>query len=446
MHRRRFIRNTVFAASASLLSACARAFRLPLTLMATPESGVGAERDPNGVWVEGAAYARWTPSPHNIQPWLLRIVSATECELLVDPARLLPVTDPTSAFTTMGMAMFVENLAVAVQPRGFAVRAAYVDAPLDYRATRPTLFATLRLLPSASPSAIDRQVILERKTSRLTYDGHPVADSALEALASLSTTHGHTLRWSSDDAMVSWIIDLNRFTLFSDLDDAPTRTELRRWIRPTDDEAAAKQDGLWAHCLRFPGWLLKAFFDDHKKWGHGWRASICGKMLVRGMHGTRTVAWWSAFTVSCLAGSSRYQRYQIAAAPTPSIPKTGNIQRHPNRSINHAATGGVRAPPHRPPLRNAPKTVERSVTGTQREKAAAVAGDRAASSPPNMNRIASSDVRFQAAPVRAVKADHARIARLINPREPKRSATAPHGACPNAYARLKMLRIRPICC
>ena len=293
MQRRRFLRNTVFALSATLLSACARTFRLPLALMATPESGAGSERDPNGAWVEGAAYARWTPSPHNIQPWLLRIVSPTECDLLVDPSRLLPVTDPTSAFTTMGMAMFVENLAVAVQPRGLAVQAVYVNAPLDYNATRPTLFATLHLVPSASPSAFDRQVILERKTSRLTYDGHPVADSALEPLASLSTTHGHTLRWSSDDAMVSWIIDLNRFTLFSDLNDAPTRTELRRWIRPADSEAAAKKDGLWAHCLRFPGWLLKAFFDDHEKWGKGWRASICGKMLIRGMHGTRTVAWWS---------------------------------------------------------------------------------------------------------------------------------------------------------
>ena len=39
--------------------------------------------------------------------------------------------------------------------------------------------------------------------------------------------------------------------------------------------------------------MLKEFFDHHEKWGHGWRKQACGEMLVKGMEGTRTVAWWS---------------------------------------------------------------------------------------------------------------------------------------------------------
>jgi hypothetical protein len=92
---------------------------------------------------------------------------------------------------------------------------------------------------------------------------------------------------------VSWILDLNRATLFGDLDDPDARGELRKWIRCSDEEAAEHKDGLWSHCLRFPGWMLRDFFDDHESWGKGWRAALLGRLLVNGMRGTRTVAWWS---------------------------------------------------------------------------------------------------------------------------------------------------------
>lgn len=293
MERRLFLRGMGLAGIAPVLSACARSFRISPDVMAKPEGGPHDGRDPEGVWQEGAAYARWAPSPHNIQPWLLRVVSPTHCELLYNPARLLPKTDPTSAFTIMGLTMFAEYLSVAVAPRGYAVRAEYVARPLAYAVTRPALFANLELVPRGAAPVIDRSVILMRQTSRLPYDGHRVDDGALNAIAALTAEEGHSFQWSSDDAQVEWMIDLNRFTLFDDLDRAPERTEIRRWIRTSDEEAAQKKDGLWSECLRFPGWLLKAFFDEHEKWGRGWRAALCGKMLVAGMHGTRTVAWWS---------------------------------------------------------------------------------------------------------------------------------------------------------
>lgn len=275
-----------------MLNACARMFQLPVAGMATPESGPGTDRDPSGIWREGAAYARWTPSPHNIQPWRLRVISSTECELLIDPARTLPQTDPTSAFTILGLAMFVEYLSVAVRPRGVEVHAAYVGTAIDYTATTPTLFARLTLAPARGDARWNRALLLTRKTSRLPYDGTIVDDRDLETVAQISRELGHTMTSSSDHEMVEWTKDLNRFTLFRDLDDDAGRTELRKWIRTTDDEAASKKDGLWSHCLRFPGWLLKAFFDEHTEWGRGWRAKVCGEMLVQGMRGTRTVAWW----------------------------------------------------------------------------------------------------------------------------------------------------------
>lgn len=292
MQRRRFLTHAAVASTLPALAACAQAFRIPLDDMTRPADGPGARLDSEGLWREGAAYARWTPSPHNTQPWRLCVRSARSAEVFYDPRRLLPTTDPTGAFTTMGLTMFVDYLALALRPRGFGANVTISERPIDYHASRPVSFATIDLVEATEAPLFDRQLILERKTSRLPYDGATVETEALEALGSISRAYGHAFDWSGDDDFVRWAIDLNRYTLFSDLDDAPTRTELRKWIRPTNEEAADTRDGLWAHCLRFPGWLLQAFFDQHEKWGRGWRARMCGQMLVNGMRGTRTVAWW----------------------------------------------------------------------------------------------------------------------------------------------------------
>jgi nitroreductase len=293
MHRRLFLSRLGVAGAASVLAGCARTFGIPIDVMARAEPGAGDARDPAGLWREGAAYARWAPSPHNVQPWRLRIISDTRSELYCDPSRLLRKTDPTSAFTTMGMAMFVEYLSVALHSRGYTVHAEYAGNPIDYRAARPVLFAALELRPADGDAAVDRELILARKTSRLSYDGNPVEDSVLERLVTFAGQGGHRFQSSSDPGLVAWTLELNRFTLFSDLDDADARGELRQWIRCTDPEAQEHKDGLWAHCLRFPGWLLRAFFDEHEKWARGWRADLCGRLLLRGMRGTRTVGWWS---------------------------------------------------------------------------------------------------------------------------------------------------------
>lgn len=289
MKRREFLRGAGLAGMAPILAACTRS----LSSLVASQGLAPGTRDPEGVWREGAAYARWTPSPHNIQPWLLRVVSPTHAELLYDPSRLIPKLDPTSAFTIIGLTMFADYMSASVAPLGYAVRAEYVNRRLDYSATEPALFANLELVSSPAGPALDRNVILKRQTSRLPYDGFKVDESVLKRVGTIVSSFENSFEWSSDDELVKWIIDLNRFTLFDDLDRDEERNELRRWIRTSAHEASTKKDGLWSECLRFPGWLLKAFFDDHKKWGKGWRAEACGKMLVEGMHGSRTVGWWS---------------------------------------------------------------------------------------------------------------------------------------------------------
>ena len=295
MERRDFLRGLGSAGAAAALTACARPFQLSRSGMLGTASTPVADRDPDGLWAEAAAYARWTPSPHNIQPWRLRIVAPDSAELYADLTRRLPNTDPRSAFTSMSLAMFVENLSIALAPRGFAIRAEYVGRPLDYSATKPELFATLTMerMPVSLDAVASRELLLQRQTSRLPYDGTRVDELALVELSRRASRAGLQFDWTHDPDTVNGVIALNRVALFTDLDDNAQRTELRQWIRTSDAEAARSKDGLWSHCLRFPGWLLKDFFDKHEQWGRGRRADVCGRLLLRGMRGTRTVAWWS---------------------------------------------------------------------------------------------------------------------------------------------------------
>src|SRR5215212_11891452 len=51
------------------------------------------------IWADLVEYARWCPSPHNVQPWKIKVISASEAHLYYDPARIPIVVDGTSAFT-----------------------------------------------------------------------------------------------------------------------------------------------------------------------------------------------------------------------------------------------------------------------------------------------------------------------------------------------------------
>src|SRR3989442_2670259 len=50
------------------------------------------------------------PSPHNVQPWRVKIANDSEAELLIDVARTLPKEDVTASFIILTMGMFIEAL------------------------------------------------------------------------------------------------------------------------------------------------------------------------------------------------------------------------------------------------------------------------------------------------------------------------------------------------
>jgi hypothetical protein len=243
------------------------------------------------VWTRLLEQARWAPSPHNIQPWRVRPRSATAADLLYDPARLLPDTDPTGFFTQVGFGIFLEALDVAAAAHGLEVEVAPVAWRLDATAAGLPLLARLRLAPRTRPEPLDASLLERRRTSRLRYDGEPVDAATLEACRAIAAAAGQSWTATSDPEAVAWTLRLNRDTLFYDMADAAARGEVGRWIRTTPAEERRHRDGLSARCLGFPGWLLRLFFRHHRlmEWP-GLRQAIRMR-YDRSMRGTRTVAW-----------------------------------------------------------------------------------------------------------------------------------------------------------
>ena len=175
----------------------------------------------DALWQTLLETAILAPSPHNIQPWRLRLISDRVAELYVDPRRRLPTTDPTSAFTIMSLVMFVEALSLAVAPRGLQLHAQYDARALDYASNRPQLFATLQLSGLTDilrgDAARTRERLLDRQTSRLPYDGTPAPTESMTALAALAEQSEHRLQWSSDETFVQDCLRLNKRALFDDL-------------------------------------------------------------------------------------------------------------------------------------------------------------------------------------------------------------------------------------
>lgn len=246
------------------------------------------------IWQELLECARWSPSPHNIQPWRLRVESSSQATLCYDPQRLIPDTDPTGAFTTIGFGIFLEYMRIVASHKGLTLAWQSIRTHIDRSSPNPEPFFTLTLTEGAQPDRFTPETILARRTSRLPYKGEvPVETELLSDLEKISSTSNATFNWSQDPEMVKWLLMLNRDTLFYDMDDTVSRTEVGHWIRFSEKQAAAKGDGLAARCMRMPGWLMRAFFKNHHIMNVPGIKQMVQWYYLRSMRGTSTIAWIS---------------------------------------------------------------------------------------------------------------------------------------------------------
>lgn len=246
------------------------------------------------VWEEIVDYARWSPSPHNVQPWKIKVLSETQAEIYYDPKRLLPVEDIPGRFITVGFGIFIEIMSVAAAPYGLQVKEECKNIPLNAAKDELQLFAKLSLVKRTDKEVLDRELIKSRRTSRLHYDGRKVPEEVLSELKKIAFEYDEEFTFSTDPKMIEWVLDLNRDTIFYDLEEKATRDEIGSWVRYSKKEAIQKKDGLWSYCMIVPGSLMYLFFKKRWIFELPLIKQFSRKFYLDSTSGTATIGWLKA--------------------------------------------------------------------------------------------------------------------------------------------------------
>ncbi len=243
------------------------------------------------VWTQLVEDARFAPSPHNTQPWRVRPRSEHEADLEVPVERLLPVEDPEGRFLTAGVGIFLEALDVAAAARGLALRYEPLYPQLGVHAAEPCLAARMRLEPRGDEQAPSIELLHLRRTARGRYDGRAAPEEVLDELAAIAREFGHEARFTSDPALVDWIVTLNADTLFEDLREDDRRAEIAAWTHFSDRRADRAGDGFSPTCLGFAGPLVRLLFRYHRLCEPAPIRALLRRLYLRGTGGAATVGW-----------------------------------------------------------------------------------------------------------------------------------------------------------
>ena len=217
------------------------------------------------VWKTLLETARYAPSPHNVQPWRLRILSDETADLFIEKHRTLPKEDPTGSFIILTMGLFIEALTVVAANSSLKLsfqlcKSASEFTPQHIAEAEDELlpFARLTLERSNDQERYDNALFLTRRTSRISYSPEPVSDQAVEALSDLARAWGQTYQQVTEPEIIEQILKRNIDAVFDDLNVPEYHDEIVEWFRFTDHSARRTRDGLDYRCMnssRISFWL-----------------------------------------------------------------------------------------------------------------------------------------------------------------------------------------------
>lgn len=84
------------------------------------------------IWKTLLETAIHAPSPHNVQPWRVRILSDDRADLLIEKRRTLPKEDPTGSFIILTMGLFIEALRILAGNRSLKLEYELYQAPSQF--------------------------------------------------------------------------------------------------------------------------------------------------------------------------------------------------------------------------------------------------------------------------------------------------------------------------
>jgi hypothetical protein len=223
------------------------------------------------IWLEILRTAVHAPSPHNVQPWRVRLLPDGGADLFIEKRRTLPKEDVTGSFIILTMGLFIEALSVLAANRSQELThqlhrelSAYTPDEIERAEGDLLPFARLSLTrrDGLPPSDFDDSLFLRRRTSRVSLLPRPVPAEDAGALAGLARAWGQRYEQFTDPALVERVLGRNTEALFEDLNAPDYHGEIVEWFRFTDRAAQRTRDGLDYRCMntsRSAFWLAAKF-------------------------------------------------------------------------------------------------------------------------------------------------------------------------------------------
>src|SRR5262249_54615279 len=140
------------------------------------------------VWRTLLETARYAPSPHNVQPWRLRVLSDDTADLFIEKQRTLPKEDTSGSFIILSMGLFIEALSIVAENSSLKLTFQFHRSLSDFTPERIAAtegemlpFAKLTLeRGSMGESVYDNALFHTRRTSRISYLPDPLPAEVVE--------------------------------------------------------------------------------------------------------------------------------------------------------------------------------------------------------------------------------------------------------------------------
>lgn len=219
--------------------------------------------------LDALSWAVLAPSPHNRQPWLIRLDDEDALTLYCDLDRRLPATDPPDRQATIGLGAFLELLRLAASAQGWRLDITAFPEGEPYPRLDGRAVASVRFVQDTeqTPDPLFAAIPL-RRTSRTAFDPkRPVTEETLNGLGAALRDGEGTFAWTNDPVRVGALKTLCREAWRTEMEAPETRRESAVLTRIGDDEINAHPDGISLsgpaiEAMGAIGLLTQAAMDD----------------------------------------------------------------------------------------------------------------------------------------------------------------------------------------